>query len=171
MPSSMRAAFFSVKRTVAGIVILPVQLIHGKSQSLSEALIVNDLTFPEKTDYIIYIRVIAQPQDIIIRYASLLLGGKIFVEVGQDIPCYADPGRIPRRAGGGGRIYTCRVIHEIPVKACALYLLRRHTARELVDDRADHFKVSQFFCADIADAKKHPPEKPRKSGVSGAVPG
>lgn len=57
--------------------IAPIQLLPQKLHRLSEALEVNNLPFPEELDHIVYIRIIAEPQDVVICDPGLLLWERI----------------------------------------------------------------------------------------------
>ena len=62
-----------VKARVDIIHILLIQPILSKPQPLAEALIMDNLPLPQEPDRIIHIRIVGNAQNIVIRYASLLL--------------------------------------------------------------------------------------------------
>jgi len=66
-----------VKGRVEGVKILAVELICQQTQILAEALIVHDLARPEKAYRVDDIRVVAEPQDVVVGRSSLLFGGVI----------------------------------------------------------------------------------------------
>ena len=53
--------------------ILPIQFLPEELNGLPEALEMNDLPLPEKTDHIVDIGIVAEPQDVVVGYPSLLL--------------------------------------------------------------------------------------------------
>lgn len=55
------------------VYILSVQLLPQQLNSLPEPLEVDDLTLPEEADHIINIRIITEPQDVVIGYPCFLL--------------------------------------------------------------------------------------------------
>ena len=78
---------------------------------------------------------------------SRTIGGKVLGEIGDHIAADADADGVPRHARRGLRKYAERMIDEVSVKALRLDLLRRQIPCELVDDRADHFQMPEFFRA------------------------
>lgn len=137
------------------VLILDVFYVSSSFHSVSsctlrfaEALEMDDLPCPQELDGVIYIRVIAEPQDVIISQASLLLGGQIFRQVGNHVAGRGYRPRRPRKAGCSGGVDACCVIHKIGVKACGSDVLVRQISRKLMHDRTHHFKMPQFLGAD-----------------------
>ena len=62
-----------IKGRVGGVNIALVQLFPEQLGSLPEALEVDDLPLPQELDHIVHIRVIGQPQDVVVRYPCFLL--------------------------------------------------------------------------------------------------
>lgn len=54
------------------VYILLIQFLPKKLHCLAETLEVDDLTLPEELDYIVYIRVIRQTQDVVVGHTGLL---------------------------------------------------------------------------------------------------
>lgn len=98
-----------------------------------------------------HIGIIRKAQDVVIRYAGLLLGGEVFVDVCQRVARYGDASCTERRAGGRYRVNARRVVDEICVKALLLNLLLRQIPRQLVHDCPHHLEMSEFFGAYIRD--------------------
>ena len=73
------------------------------------------------------------------------IGRHILRQIGDHIAGHADRRRRPRRAGCKLRKDARRVIDEVRIIAGLFDLLRRHAARELVDDRSDHLEMTKFF--------------------------
>ena len=59
--------------------------------------------------------------------------------------------RRPRIAGGELREYAGRVVNEIGIEAGLLDLIYREVPRELMDDGADHFQMSELFCTHVVE--------------------
>ena len=62
-----------VKRRVTSVEILAVQIILRDTQSVAEALIMNDLAFAEEFYWIAHVGVVDEPQDIVVGRSCLLL--------------------------------------------------------------------------------------------------
>ena len=127
----------------------------------------HDLTRPQEFNGIVDVRIIGQPQDIVVGHAGLLLGGKVFGEVGDGVARDLHGGGRPRIAGRKLREYACRMIDKVGIEAGFLDLVDREVPRELMDNGADHLKVSQFLCADRGDAKATSAKKACTARLSG----
>ena len=134
---------------IDGVHVLQVELLGGDAQGLAEALVVDDLPLAQEADDVADVGVVAQAQDVVVGDAGLLLGGHILGEVGENVALDADACGIPGCAGGGSGVDAGRVVHEVGLVSGLFDLLGRHVARELVDDCADHLKVSQLLGTDI----------------------
>ena len=80
----MRRDLF-VKCGIDGIEILLIHLFYGAAESLSEALIMDDLPLAQELYGIVYVRIIAEPQDIVIGRARFLLRRHILGKVGYNV--------------------------------------------------------------------------------------
>ena len=109
----------------------------------------DDLPLTQKSNHVIYVGIVREPENVIVGGTRLLFGGKVLGEIGDHIAADADADGIPRHARRGLRKYAERMIDEVSVKALRLDLLRRQIPCELVDDRADHFQMPEFFRADV----------------------
>ena len=138
-----------IERWVDEVEILLIHTVLGKAQAFAEALEVDDFAGAQELDGIVDVRVVGQAQDVVVGDAGLLLGGHILGEVGENVALDADACGIPGCAGGGSGVDAGRVVHEVGLVSGLFDLLRRHVARELVDDCADHLKVSQLLGTDI----------------------
>ena len=67
-------SFLFIKRRVYDINILLIEPVDRLSQPLAEALIVDYLALAEITYDVVYIRVVAETQDIVIGQSSFLFG-------------------------------------------------------------------------------------------------
>lgn len=111
----------------------------------AETLEVYNFALTQEFDRIAYIGIIRKAQNIVIRFAGFLFGGKILIEIGV---CVA---RDLKRAGCEGdtgsslRVNAGAVVDKIGVEAAAFNLLRGEAAGELMDDCGHHFDMRQFF--------------------------
>ena len=107
----------------------------------------DDLPLPQELDHVVHIRVIAEPENVVVSHPGFLLRRQVFRQIGHRVAGDGDSGGVPGTAGGGGGIDTGGVIHEIGRKAGFPNLTVAELPGQLVDDGADHFQVTQFFCA------------------------
>ena len=70
-------SFLHIKSRVHGIYILLIQLLPQKFHRFAEALEVNDFPLPQEFDHVIDVRIVAEPQDIIISGSGLLFWERI----------------------------------------------------------------------------------------------
>ena len=70
----MRQYLF-IKRRIGRIEILLIHLFYGAAKPLSEALIMDYFPLPQELYDVVYVRIIAEPQDIVIGRARFLLWG------------------------------------------------------------------------------------------------
>ena len=74
-----------VERRVDKVKILLIHLLFRDAQSFAKALEVYDLTLTQEFDDVIDIRIIAQPQDVVISNPGFLLSGQILRQIGDQI--------------------------------------------------------------------------------------
>lgn len=134
-----------VKGRIGKIDVLLIHFFLGQAYRLAKALEVYHLAGPQELDDIADIRVVAEPQDIVIRHAGLLFRSHILCQVRYDIPLHADPGGVPGSPGGGGGIDTRGVVHKVGGKATGTELFLGEIAGQLVYNGADHLQMSQLF--------------------------
>ena len=125
----MYGGIFLIKCGIYSVEVFRVQLLDRLSESLAESLVVNDFALAQELDGVAHIGIIRKAQDVVIRYAGLLLGGEVFVDVCQRVARYGDARCTERRAGGRYRVNARRVIDEIRIKALLLNLLLRQIPR------------------------------------------
>ena len=70
----MRQYLF-IKRRIGRIEILLIHLFYGAAKPLTEALIMDDLPLPQELYDVVYVWIVAEPQDVVIGRARLLLCG------------------------------------------------------------------------------------------------
>ena len=101
--------------------------------------------FPQETNGGDDIRVINQPQDIIIGGARLLLGSHILGKVGDGVTGGLEGSSRERHTACRLRPDAGGVIHKIGCKAGILDLLDGEVFGKLMDDGANHLQVRQLF--------------------------
>ena len=129
----------SVKLGVIRVEILVVQAVLNQPHTLAEALEVHDFSFPQKTDGVSHVRIVAETEDVVVGGAGFLLRRHVLRQVGDGIPL-----GLERRGGEGhpcGRdgVDARGVIHKIGVESPLLDLLYGEVAGELVHDGTNHF--------------------------------
>ena len=72
LPRVVAATFLDIKCRVHKIHILLIQFFTQQLHGFAEALEVDDLPFPQEFDHIVDIRIIGQPQNVIVSYAGFL---------------------------------------------------------------------------------------------------
>ena len=73
-----RGLFSNIEGRIHIVYVLLVQFLTEKLNSLSEALEVDDFPLSEELDYVVYIRIVAEPKNVVIGHPGLLLWhGKI----------------------------------------------------------------------------------------------
>ena len=90
------------------------------------------------------------------------LCGKILCQVCHGITLYRHAGSIPWASGCGSGIHTDGVVHKIGRETGILVLAVIEIPCQLVDDCADHLKVSQLFCTYVGEEKTPTCESMRK---------
>ena len=81
-----------------------VQVVFHIFQRLAEALEMDDLPLPQKADRRQHIRIVHQPDDVVVGRARLLLCRHILMQVGDGVALAGKAQRIKRRAAGGRKI-------------------------------------------------------------------
>ena len=137
----------TVEGRVDKIDIFLVHAILRKAQSLAEALEMHDLPGAQELDDVVDVRVVAEPQDVVVGDAGLLLRRQVLGQIGDQVALDRHGRRVPREAGGCGGIDTGGVIHKVGVEAGGLDVLLRQIAGQLVDDGADHLQMPQLLRA------------------------
>lgn len=137
-----------VKGRVGEIDVPGIHLLLAQTQTFTEPLEVDDLPLPEEADHVIYVRVVRQPQDVVIGDPGLLLGGQVLGQVGDGIAGGLYTGGRPGEAGGGCGVDAGGVVHEVGGKRGVIpYLLVGEVPGQLVDDSRHHLHVSQLLGA------------------------
>ena len=142
----MRQYLF-IKRRIGRIEIFLIHLLNSAAKPLTEALIMDDLPLPQELYDVVYVWIVAEPQDVVIGRARLLLCRHVLGKVGDHVALHGHGCGVPREARSGSRIDARRVINEIRIKPGLSDLVDAHRARELMDYRADHLKMPQLLRA------------------------
>lgn len=114
---------------------------------IAEALEMHDFSGAEKLDYIVNIRIIREPEYIVICYAGFLLSSEILRQIGYCIALHRHTCGAPGKTGSSGGVNSCGPVNKIGIKARGFDLLIAEIPRKLMDDSPDHFKVPQLFRA------------------------
>ena len=138
-----------IHRRIHTVHILLIQLLSKQLYSFAKPLEMHDFPFTKELDYIIHIRIVTEPQDVIIGDPRFLFSGQILHKIRHGIALDSHTGRVPWTAGGGGGIHTDGVVNEIGCETSLFDLAVVQIPRQLMHDRTDHFQVSQFFCTCI----------------------
>ena len=92
---------------------------------------------------------------------------KVLCQVGDGIARDLHGTGGPRRAGSKLWENAGRVVDKIGGEARLADLLLRQIARELVDDGANHLKMSQLLCADCGSPRATSTKNPCAARVTG----
>lgn len=142
----MRQYLF-IKRRIGRIEILLIHLLNSAAKPLTEALIMDYFPLPQELYDVVYVWIVAEPQDIVIGRARLLLCRHVLGKVGDHVALHGHGCGVPRKARSRRWVYARRVVYEIRVESSLLDLVDAHGARELMDYRANHLKMPQLFRA------------------------
>lgn len=113
----------------------------------AKPLKVYDLPLSQEADDVVDVRVVGQPQDVVIGEPGLLLGGQILGQISDDVAGGLNRPGAPGEPGGGGGVDAGGVIYKIGSKGgIFLNILIGEVPGQLVDDGRHHFHMAQFFC-------------------------
>ena len=142
------SGLFFVESGVAEVDVGGVHLFLAQADAFTEPLEVNDLPLPQEADYVVYIRVVGQPENVIVGEPCLLLGGQVLGQIGDDVAGGLDRAGAPGEAGGGGGVDTGGVVHEVWGEGrVGPDLLVAEVPGQLVDDGRHHLHMAQLLCA------------------------
>ena len=131
-----------VKGGVDGIEVFLIHFFYCPSQALAKALVMDNFPLPQKADNVVYVRVIAETQNVVVGGSGLLFCSHIFRKVCNDVDLYGHAGGAPGEAGGGGGVDSGGAVHEVGIEAGGLDLVLRQVSGQLVDDSSNHFQMS-----------------------------
>lgn len=142
----MRQYLF-IKRRIGRIEIFLIHLLNSAAKPLTEALIMDYFPLPQELYDVVYVWIVAEPQDVVIGRARLLLCRHVLGKVGDHVALHGHGCGVPRKARSRRWVYARRVVYEIRIKPGLSDLVDAHGARELMDYRADHLKMPQLLRA------------------------
>ncbi|KYH32987.1 hypothetical protein MOMUL_07650 [Moorella mulderi DSM 14980] len=93
-------------------------------QRLTEALEVDDFPFAQELQGITDIRVVGELDQIFVGRTGLLLGGHIFMQVGDRVALGLDVGGRPGGAGGVDKVEGAVVVGIVAVQAGPFYFFQ-----------------------------------------------
>ena len=129
--------------------VLLVQFFPQQLHGFPKALEVYDLPLPEKFDHIIYIRVIGQPENVIISDPGFLFGTQVLGQISDGISLYLQECGSKWNAGCRLGINTHGMVNKIGRKGRILDLAVLQVPGKLMHNGTDHFKMAQLFCTGI----------------------
>lgn len=113
----------------------------------AKPLKVYDLPLTQEADDVVDVRVVGQPQDVVIGEPGLLLGGQILGQISDDVAGGLNRPGAPGEPGGGGGVDAGGVIHKVGGEGGVIAdLLVGKIPGQLVDNRRHHFHMAQLFC-------------------------
>lgn len=115
----------------------------------------DNLPLPQKLDRVAHVRVIHQPQDVVVGHPGFLFGSEVLGQVTDDIAGRLQRARRERHARGRLRIDTSGVVHKVGLQATLLDLVDAQALGQLVQDGADDLNMGQLLSADIGQARLH----------------
>ena len=81
----LKTTVLFVESRIEGVKVFGIQFILHDTGRFAEALVVDDLPFPQKLDDIPDVRIIHQTENIVIAHPGLLFSSQILMEIGEDI--------------------------------------------------------------------------------------
>lgn len=135
-----------VEGWIEEIDVLLVHFVLCDLQSLTESLEVDDLTFSQETDDVVYIGIVAETQDIVIGDAGFLFCGEVFGQITDHIAFDCHGCGVIRPTGSRCGIDTCGMIDEVSIETCGFDLILTEIAGKLMHQCANHFQMSEFLC-------------------------
>lgn len=104
------------------------------------------LPLAQELDNVVYVRVIAEAQDVIVGDAGFLLCRQILRQISDQVALTGHTGGAVGESGGGGGVDPGGAVYEVGVKSGSLDLLIRQVPGQLMDDGADHFQMAKLLC-------------------------
>ena len=141
-----------------------VQVVLEHSEGLTESLEVNNLSFAQETDWIADFRILYKTEDIIVGCAGFLLGGHIFHKICDGVSFGLEFAGIKRNAAGCLGPESGSVVHIVFFKSGCHNFFRSDALGQLINDGADHLKMSQFVGPEMPGAGKRAARVPAADG-------
>ena len=114
-------------------------------QGFAETLEVDDLPFPQKTDWVAHFRVFYDSEDIVVGGAGFLLCCQILKQIGYGIALGLEFTGIKGNPACGLGPDAGGMINIVGAKARCLDLLRGEIPGKLMDDGCHDLQMGQFF--------------------------
>jgi len=149
------------------VVVFTVEMILRDAERFTEALEVDNFALSQEFDRVADVRVIDQAEQVIIGLARLLLCRKVFEQVCQRIAGGLDHCRSPRNTARRLRVYARGVVNKVYVKPALFDFFHAQVAGELVQNRAHHLEVCEFFGAYLVKSQVPKSKNVVISGLSG----
>lgn len=116
-------AISHIKSRIHKVYVLLIELFAQQLDSFTKTLEVHDLPLPKEFDYIIHIRVIRQPQNVVVGYACFLLRRQVFHQICHGVALDLEHTGIVDTAGCWIGEYPCGMVHEVWRKGRILNLM------------------------------------------------
>ena len=112
----------------------------------TKSLEMNNFSFAKEFDGVTNVGVVNKAEQIVIGHSCFLFCRQILVQIGENVALDADISGSKRCSACGLRINSRGMVDKIGVKARFFDFLGGEIARELIQDRCNHFEMGEFFC-------------------------
>ena len=142
------AALFTV--IMCAVFMLYNRLDFGAKKN-AQAYKTLTITIPEELDYVVHIRVVAEPENVVVGGSGLLLRRQIFSQVGDGVSLHRHGRRRPGEARCSSGIDAHSVIHKVRGKGAVFHLALLQVSGQLVDNGPYHLQVAQFLRTNVGE--------------------
>lgn len=118
-------------------------------EQFAKTLEVNHLALPQETDNLVYVRVVGQPQDIVVCCPCFLLRSHVFDDIRDRVCLYLEVRRCERHSCRIRCIYAVRMVNVIIRPAVLVEAARTLAVRQLTDYAADYFEMRKLVSSDM----------------------
>ena len=115
----------------------------------------DNLSCPQEADGVRHIGIPDCSEDVIVGRPGLLFRSHVFCKICDDIALGLELAGIERNAPGGLRPERRGMVDIIGAEAGVLNFFHGQVFGELIDDGADHFEMSEFFCGNICQKSRY----------------
>ena len=155
-----RRIFSHIQSRIHCIDVLLIEAFPQQLQSFSKSLEMYHLSLAQEFDDFIYVRIITEPKNVIICCPGFLLRCQILRQIRDGITLDRHGCRRPWEPRCRSRIDSRGVVDKIWCEIAVFYLRIGQFTSELVNNRTDHFQMTQLFCTHIGVKKYTNSEKP-----------
>ena len=134
-----------VKRRVASVEILRVQVLLGTTEGVCKPLVMHDLALAKVLDGVSDVGVIHQAQNVVVGGSRLLLCCQVLVEVGDDVSLDGDGAHGVREACGRCGVNSRGVVDEIRGEGAAFNFAFAEPLCQLIENGRHHLQMRQFL--------------------------